>query len=488
MATHQAIGDPARRDPADATRGRTRIALILWALLAVGMAVSVGGCGKVRRDLRPPPAKPSVLLIGIDTMRADHLGVAGNDSLSTPHLDALVHDGVLFTRALATAPWTLPSFASVFTGLLPYRHGAVGGERSWLADRHTTLAERFVAAGYRTGGFVSIDWLTRVCNMEQGFQPWQGPLPPPGMSRAENQTWLARSFFDWHRMRPFFLFLHYFDVHTPYTPPPPFDGMYYLGDPYRPGEPVLTLLRSPANRAPNRDSGMYDFLDGVTDLAYPIKQYAAGVSYVDMHVGQVLARLKMLDLYDEMLIIVLSDHGEHLGEHDIWFTHWLPYEETLRVPLIIKLPGNRHAGQVVTTPVSLLDVLPTIIAETGMREAADLDGRDLRPIMAGRDRGHSLLAAEQGSDVESYSKSLQEGDWKLLFFREPHAGRYELYDLAHDPHERADRAAEQPVIVERLRDKMWRLWDPQRIVADDGQVRPRTFDEGTRRRLRSLGY
>lgn len=450
--------------------------------------LGLGGCGRIQRAGPAVNRKPPVLLIAIDTMRADRLGIAGNDSIETPHLDALARDGVLFTRALAAAPWTLPSFASIFTGSLPYRHGAVGGDRTWLDGSQTTMAEHFLAAGYKTGGIAAVDWLTDACNMDQGIQRWQGPLPPEDLSRAEAQTWFARAFCDWHRMRPFFLFLHYFDVHTPYTPPAPFDGMYYLDDPYRDGEPVLSMLQSPANRAPNRDSEMYDYLAGVTDLPYPRQQYAAGVSYVDMHVGLVLARLKRLDLYDDMLIVVLADHGEHLGEHDIWFTHLLPYEETLRVPLIIKLPRSLHAGRVVDEPVSLLDVLPTVLAGARLKTDLPLDGRNLLPLLAGREAGSSLLAAEQGSSDGRYSKSWQQGDWKLLFFREPDAARYELYDLAADPCELNDLAAAQPQIVARLRDGMWKLWNPARIVSDDSRGRPRKLDEATRRRLRSLGY
>ncbi len=469
---------------------RTRAATspVVFVLLLIVVAMVGAGCGPMRQEVTPPGARPSVVVIAIDAMRADHLGAAGNDAVLTPNLDLLARDGVLFAAAQSTAPWTLPSVASVFTGVLPARHGAVGGDRAWLDDRNETMAERFLAAGYRTGGFVAVDWLTASCNMDQGFQPWQGPLPPQGLSRAENQTWLARAFIDWNRMRPFFLFLHYFDAHTPYTPPPPFDGMYHVGDPFAPGEPILTMLTSPANRAPNRDGGMYDFLADVTDLAYPINQYAAGVSYVDMHVGQVIARLKMLDLYDDTLIVVLADHGEHLGEHGIWFAHYLPYEEALRVPLIVKLPRGRHAGAVVDEPVSLLDVLPTVLAAAGLPAPALVDGRDLGPLMAGREGGRSLLAAEQGSDLARSTRTLRDGRWKLHVIREDGAVRHELYDLAADPGELDDLAAAQPEQVARLREAMGQLWDPARLVQDDGRRRPRVLDESAARRLRSLGY
>jgi len=454
----------------------------LWTCLGL-----LGGC--VRSDrVAPPSAQPSVLLIGIDTMRADHLGAAGNDSIRTPHLDALARDGVRFAQARATAPWTLPSFASVFTGLWPGHHGAVGGDRTWLDSRHTTMAESFRAAGYAVEGVAAVDWLTGACNMDQGFQPTSGPRPPADLDRPSMETWLARSFCERMGGRPFFFFLHYFDVHTPYTPPAPFDGMYYRGDPYAPGEPILDLLRSTRTRAPNRDGDMYDFLAGVTDLAYPVKQYAAGVSYVDDHVGQVIARLRELGIYDDMLIIVLSDHGEHLGEHDLWFTHFLPYEETLRVPLIVKLPRNRHAGTVVAEPVSLADVLPTVLGEAGLAPADPLDGRDLGPLMAGRDRGRSVIVSEQGTGPEQSCRTLQEGGWKLLVFRDGGAERQELYDLSRDPGERHDLWAAYPDTAARLRARRARLWRPDAPPPSRGEPAPPALDAAAKKRLRSLGY
>jgi arylsulfatase len=174
-------------------------------------------------------------------------------------------------------------------------------------------------------------------------------------------TALGLATFDLPRDKPLFTFLHYFDAHAPYAPPPPFARMYYEGDERAPGVPVLDFLRSSANAAPNRDGGMYDWLAGVTDLRFPAREYAAGVSYTDDHVGQIVAELKRRQRYDDTLIIVVADHGEHLGEHGLWFTHTLPYQETLHVPLLVKLPLCRAAGRLIDTPVSTLDLLPTLL-------------------------------------------------------------------------------------------------------------------------------
>jgi arylsulfatase len=285
-------------------------------------------------------------------------------------------------------------------------------------------------------------------------------------------TALGRATFDLPRDKPLFTFLHYFDAHAPYTPPPPFARMYYEGDERAPGVPVLDFLRSSANAAPNRDGGMYDWLAGVTDLRFPAREYAAGVSYTDDHVGQIVAELKRRQRYDDTLIIVVADHGEHLGEHGLWFTHTLPYQETLHVPLLVKLPLCRAAGRLIDTPVSTLDILPTLLDWLDL-PAADGDGRSLRDLVEGHDRDDaSLLVAEQGSEPDDYSKSLTVWPWKLIYFRFPAGERYELYDLSQDPEERRDLAAQCPADLARLSARLWDLFEEQRPLGLRRRVGP----------------
>ena len=480
-------GCESRRVLAFARAYRPGLVGSLLVIVVLALGWSGRATARIVGDSPDVPARPAVLLIGIDTMRADHLGCIARNGIQTPHLDALAHDGVLFTAAHSAAPWTLPSFATVFTGLWPSHHGAVGGLRSWLESRFTTMAEYFLTAGYAVEGVAGVDWLTRACNMDQGFQPDDGPSPPLGLDRASLQTWLATSFCERMRDRPFFFFLHYFDVHAPYAPPAPFDRMYYTGDPYAPGEPITTMLRSPRNRAVNRDGEMYDFLDGVTDLDFPRKQYAAEVSYVDDKIGQLVASLKRAGIYDDMMIVVLADHGEHLGEHDLWFTHALPYEETLHVPLIIKLPRSRCHGTVVDQPVSLVDVLPTVLAEARLTPSTHLDGQDLHPLMAGGRRGHSILGAQQGSDPHHGSRSLQLGRWKLIEFVDGDDHHDELYDLVADPGE-LHPVKDKPDVVQRLHGRMESVWGSWTASAPGSGPQLPALDQRVKNRLRSLGY
>lgn len=460
-----------------------RVRILSMILLLAVLASAATAAGPARRGL------PHVLIIAIDTWRGDHLAAAGNDWIRTPHMDALAADGVLFTRCFSTAPWTLPSFASIYTGLTPHRHGAIGGDYQRLGDDHHTLAEYFDQAGYRTSGYVSINYLSPAFGMGQGFNGQAPAGLDPDLDRASRITWLGLETLRTVDLRqPQFLFLHYFDVHAPYDPPAPYTRMYYEGDERAPGESVLSFLRSDRNAADNKDSEMYDWLEGVTDLDFGVKEYAAGVSYVDDHVGQLTAYLKSEGLYDDTMIVVLSDHGEHLGEHDLWFTHAEPYQECLHVPLFIKFPGNAFAGQVLDNPVSTMDVMPTILESLSIRPP-DVDGRSLLSLCAGRGGATgSLLVAEQGSDPEDFSKTLIDWPWKLMAVREGGETTYRLFNLNDDPGETRNVADEFAAKAKRMERRLWRVFDPESPLVEGRMPIAADVDEETRRKLEALGY
>jgi arylsulfatase A-like enzyme len=382
----------------------------------------------------------------------------------------------------------LPAFASLYTGLIPYRHGAIGGQWQRLADELDTLAELLQGAGYGTAGVVTINYLTEPFNMTQGFQELHDFSAVDLSCQADSVTETGLHYLGRNRNEPFFLLLHYFDVHAPYTPPPPFGRMYYQGDERAPGEPITNTLRSTVNKALNRTGGLYTWLEGVTDFNYPVRQYAAGVSYVDHHVGRVLTYLRERDLFDQMLIVVVADHGEHLLEHDLYFTHAQPYQEVLHVPLIIKLPGNRQAGTVIAEPVSLVDILPTLLQISGLPVAPGLDGRSLVALMHGEpDSASSLLVAEQGGQRGRLSKSLLMWPWKLIWFQVGRRNEFQLFNLAQDPSELHNVAADHPELVARLREQLWTLVPKDRMVASE-EERLAPLDSAARQKLRALGY
>ncbi len=437
----------------------------------------------------PFPAAP-VIVLGLDTFRGDHLHAGGKKDIRTPHLDDLAADGVRFARCQSTAPWTAPAFASLLTGLTPYRHGYVGGRYLRLGDESTTLAEYLRDEDYATGAVVSIDWLTVDYGMGQGFDEhtfMRTNKRKNGHLITDRGLGFARA----NAGHPFLLFLHYFDAHAPYTPPPSFDRMYYKGDPMGPGEPLVDFLKSPQNKLLNEANRthMYDWLDGVTDPEFPIRQYAAGISYVDHEVGRVVAGLKAAGLYDQALIIVVGDHGEHLGEHDLYYTHALPWQEAVHVPLIIKWPAGRFAGEVVERRVSILDVLPTVFGVRGVAKPNGLDGRDLAEVVV--DPKHappSLLIAGQGHKQTECWQTLVVDEWKLIVQWSGGERHVALYNLDRDPGELRDVAAAQPEVVQRLLADLGKRVDLDAPLTSHEPLGDDHLSEAARRKLRSLGY
>ncbi|MCP4574038.1 MAG: sulfatase [bacterium] len=477
------------------------LALGLAALPATVAVPALPAGDQGRRAFRP-----HVLVLAIDTLRADHLHCLGKSDIATPHMDGLAADGVLFTRAHSTAPWTLPSFASIYTGLRPYRHGAIGGDYARLPRETGTMAEYLRGQRYATAAWVTINWLNAQCGMNQGFKHFRfiGSTARDGTAQASAITHQAMNWLDGKKTgrgrrskyrqpgQPFFAFVHWFDVHAPYTPPAPFDRMYYEGDEKAGGTPVLDLLLSNRNKARPKaqNAGMYDWLSGVTDLDFPVKQYAAGVSYVDDHVGRVLAKLKERGEYDDTLIILVSDHGEHLVDHGMYFTHKEPYQETIHVPLIIKLPRGVAHGRVIETPVSTLDILPTVLETCGLEVPGDLDGRSLLGLMRGEDvGGTSLLVSERGAAPDDFTKTLIEWPWKLMVIKKDGRVENRLYHLEDDPGEIHDVSRRHQQTAERLRERMWTLHDPESpLLAVPGEERPAELDAAEREKLRALGY
>jgi arylsulfatase A-like enzyme len=458
---------------------RSRIWLGAILLSALGPAIPAWAA----------PARPNVLILALDTLRGDHLHCAGREWLATPHLDALARDGIRCERCIATTSWTLPSFATILTGLLPYDHGAVGGEHEVLAAEHSTLAELLAAAGYATGGFVAVHFLNESYGMTQGLQEFEQALPEEDLyEQARRVTSQGLAFAEAHRDEPFYLFMHYYDIHSPYRQPVPFDHLYYVGDERKPGVPILEGLLSADNRAVGNRRQYYAWLEGITDLAYPIRAYAAGVTFVDAFIGVVLDRLRELGLYDDLLIVLVSDHGEHLGEHDTWFTHHYLYQEVLRVPLIVKLPGRRRAGTVMGTPVSTLDILPTVLRAVDLPVPPECSGLPLQEQLESSPRGTRYLPAEWGAAPEDYAKALVEWPWKLLLFARDGVERYELYRLDTDPCELTSLVPERPEMLGRLRARLRQLFPPEHPVLADPRARPAELDPASRERLRALGY
>jgi len=444
------------------------LALACAAVLACAVA-----CGRSRG--------PNVVLIALDTVGAEHLGDEVPGLGHTPNLDALAASGVRFRHAYATAPWTQPSIASLFTSRMPSSHGVVR-LRNVLPDTATTLAERLHEVGYETAGFVTHDLLRRRLGYAQGFDHWDESHV--GGHRAVTSERLTDAVIGWLDERtsdaPFFLFVHYFDPHFVYQHHAEHDLTAGYDGPLQPGMDIWALR--------DRRAALTE-----RDLAYLVGLYREEIAFTDRHVGRLLRRLDSFGGAEGNAVVVVADHGEEFMRHG-WIGHTRTlYDELLRVPFLARLPGV-PAGRVVDTPVSLLDVAPTLLAVAGANPDPGAAGLSLLPSLvegaapAARDLHAEVSFEAPERDVHEeqtvFLTALMRGDLKLV--HDLVADRYALFDRAADPEELEDRFASHAE-AERLREAL-DSFEAERGRDSLGEVESLTPDDAELERLRALGY
>jgi arylsulfatase A-like enzyme len=434
--------------------------------------VALAGCGG---GAHRPARRPNVVLITLDTTRADRLGAYGYSRRTSPHLDVLARESMLYTSALATSSWTLPAHATLFTGKFTSSHGArydpagplslanaIEGPRSWrdyrvrgLAPSETTLAELLRREGYATGAVAGGPWLKKPFGLDQGFDYYDDDEIDTANGRlAEDVTSAAVRWIERSREKEFLLFLNYYDPHGPYAAPEPF---------------AHSFLAAGAKLS-----------EGIPRGDELIARYDAEVLYMDHHIGVLLERLKELRLYDETLIVVTSDHGELLGEHGKIGHGQTLYQEELRIPLFVKHPlGGAAPGRSAAT-VQLTDVLPLVLRALNLPAPPDIQG-GLPPRI-----GHPLVAEVYPPPLnspEGHWRAIYDGAFKFLWNSK---GVHHLYDLATDPGEKVDLVKRQPQRAAGMEALLLRYLESLPRPGDAGP--PRELDEETRRALRSLGY
>jgi arylsulfatase A-like enzyme len=453
--------------------GKRRLPRTLF-LLAACIAVLFAGVHLLKRTGR----RPNLVLIVIDTLRADHVGCYGYTRLDTPRIDDLASRGVRFENATAHSPLTLPSLSSIMTSRIPPTHGAHYNEGFYLDPSALTLAEILKGEGYSTGAILGAVVLDSISGISQGFDRYEDNFGAfdgyllhveiiesdlsYSQRRAGEVTDLGLKMVD--KMAgdtPFFLFLHYFDPHSPYDPPPPHD----IGDSGITGNPVDAIVRT----------------------------YDGEIAYTDEQIGRFLDGLEARDRVENTLVVLTSDHGEGLGEHGERSHGYLACEGTMRIPMIFSMPDRLPEGAVRSDLARHVDIVPTTLEILGIEEGH-------------RDRfyGKSLFADGEEADTDfayfesattyivhrwSALRGVRSTSWKYIS-----APREELYDLGADPREKDNLIDERPRVADSLRKELSAMIAEVEIYQGagvDGEMsarRERIESADFVERMRALGY
>jgi arylsulfatase A-like enzyme len=422
-------------------------------------------------------ALDKVILISIDTLRADHLGYAGYPRPTSPNIDRLATESINFSEAYCQAPSTLPSHASMFTSLYPSVHKAEISTARPLAEGFITLAESFKSAGFRTAAFVEGGQLETVWNLDQGFDlydvtPFDKTPPGDDLTGILSK---ARAWIDTHRDERFFCFVHSYVVHTPYAPRPPYDRMF--DEAYDGPLPFVIEEGDELDRINENPRWSYE-----PDVRHVISLYDGEIRYMDEHLGAFLKHLEELGIADQTVVVFTSDHGEELGDHG-WVgkhAHSL-YDELLHVPLLIRIPGTEPRR--IWTQVRLIDLAPTILGIMGLdRGEAPFQGVD-------------LLADKRGprADLPVYSEQdYSWGFWASLridgvkIIAEPD-NEYKVLDLDNDPRELRNLYRLKPeAYADRVR--LIRDWISDCAASAGLMAEPVELTPDVKQQLRALGY
>ena len=416
---------------------------------------------------------PNLLLISIDTLRADKLEPYGYRRPTSPAIAALAQDGLVVETAVSTSPWTLPAHTSLLTGLYPSRHG-VRSMLHGLPDEVVPLAETLAGSGYATAAVVNSRYLANRYGGHRGFDSFEH-VPETAARMAPTQVnekalaWLEQT-----KERPFFLFVHYYDVHSDYRSLPRYESefvrRYSGGVNGRTGQ----LLRH----------GLGKFAFDASGKLNLVERYVAGIRQMDDGIAELLGKLEVLELAENTLVILTSDHGEEFLEHGGVLHGTTLYDEVARVPLILRGPGV-PVGQRLRGAASLVDIVPTACSLLGVATPNVTDGIDLSRHFASvlpEDRA-IFSEADRKNEQNDALRAIRRGRWKLILDR--FSGEFELYDLVEDPAEQADLSARHTDIVQQLRGELEAfmalppLAEPRLI----GGLRPAELEQ-----LRSLGY
>lgn len=459
-----------------------RAFLPILLLLIAGVFITFwSGCGA-------SGDRPNIVLITLDTTRLDHMSCYGYHRRTTPRLDRLAKEGQLYDKSVAVSSWTLPTHASLFTGLFPTTHGAhyategntnlsqgvdVGRMELYgtfkadgLSEESITLAEILKAEGYATGGIGAGPWLKPTFGLAQGFDYFDCDVLSVQGRQADEITVLGNKFIRKHRDEPFFLFLNYFDPHSPYNPPKELKSRFV-------GDLTLEQIQS----------------DEESLAQYYLSMYDSEILFMDREIGRLFDELKKLELYDDTWIIVISDHGELLGDHGLKGHGQTLYEPSIRAPMIIKWPKGWQNLPDTNKPCQQVDIMPTIAERLNMGANLKFEGQPLgkvtHPPVAELFRNPGFVDTK-GPRFDRDLRAIYAGPFKLITSskeQDPDAG---LFDVQNDPGELNDLSEEKPDILKNMQTLLdqWKESLQNALPPRDIEnVDPETLEQ-----LEKLGY
>ena len=457
--------------------------------VAAAAAILILGMAGTRGEAPPRPTTPTlVVLVSVDTLRADSLSFAGHRPITSVFMDELAQDGVIFSNAYSTSSWTPPSMGSLLTGLYPTCHGVITGdirdrgkiEQPVLADSITTLAEVFQDAGYITIGVPANRHLMADLGFAQGFDHYFNEasfFPAQKLNsvvRAKLEEALGSEWRTKIRSTRVFLWIHYFDPHDPYFARQPWIDAFAPDFSENPAAyPNATVMRELHKRYPRPDA----------ELGSKIRPlYDSEVAYWDQHFGE-LARELGLDRPD-VLFAFTADHGEEMVEHGAIGHSQSLFEELVHVPMVVRWPAGIPGGRVESGTVSIVDLYPTLVELAGLDPPEHLQGRSLAPFLTGRKPLDDRPVFLQLMPPKPHLLAIRQGHWKLVVPQDS-AGTPQLYDLLEDPGEHHERAAENTRIARRFQGTLDRWYSS---LPPPPELETAPLSEQQIEELRALGY
>ncbi len=430
---------------------------------------------------------PNVILISLDTLRADHLGCYGYPRATSPFLDSLAEDSTLFEYVYAQSPWTLPSHLSMLFSLNSASHQVYFNDQK-INRAIPSLAGYLKNRGYLTCGFTAGGYVSPIYGFAKGFDrydnPTKGHKERRGKDEAERLFEVTDRWIENNRDKPFFLFLHTYQIHDPYVSPAPYNSMFQEDE----GVPWSGLALHALLEEQGRDR-----VFSPRERANIVALYDGEIRYTDEKLLlPLVARLKELDIYDNTLLIVTSDHGEEFYEHGGWLHGQTLYDEAIRVPLVIKFPGSEHHGRRVDSRVRVIDILPTVLDVLDIPTGrGKVEGLSLLPLLSEADPGDrtfiSDLAHKSIPEPCPTMIATNRGGLKFIFHRSIGAPEtVETFNLDQDPHERTDISPR----AQRIREEVMCFLDQyyrSKETLEEGGERIRMNKE-LEQRLKALGY